>query len=273
MTERFNAHNYYVDEAGDMTLFDKRGKVIVGRPGVSKVFMVGVAYLPQPELAREYLDGLRKELLADPYFKGVPSIQPEARKTATCFHACKDLAEIRYHVFKLLPRIKTEVFVSIRRKGIMAERISASKATSRSSRIEDIVYDDLVKRLFRDRLHLADENRIVFARKGKSARSQALGQAITRAKANFERAHGKPSDRPTRIISTFPREFAGLQVIDYYLWALQRLYERGEDRFFNLLSDSYKLIMDLDDRRNKNYGEYYSAPNPLTQQKILPVAG
>ena len=95
--------------------------------------------------------------------------------------------------------------------------------------------DDLVKRLFRNRLHLADENRIVFARKGKSARSQALGQAITRAKANFERAHGKPSNRPTRIISAFPREFVGLQVIDYYLWALQRMYEKDEDRFFNLV--------------------------------------
>lgn len=273
MTETPNVSDYYVDEAGDMTLFDKRGKVIVGRKGVSKVFMVGVAYLPQPDLAREYLDGLRADLLADPYFKGVPSMQPKAGKTATCFHACKDLSEVRYHVFKLLPRIKAEVFVSIRRKGVMAERILASKATFRSSRIEDIVYDDLVKRLFRDRLHLADENRIVFARKGKSARSHALGQAITRAKANFERAHGKPSNRPTRIISTFPREFVGLQLVDYYLWALQRLYERGEERFFNLLSDRYKLIMDLDDRRNKDYGEYYSASNPLTQKKILPVAG
>ena len=100
MTKRFNIHSYYVDEAGDMTLFGKRGRIIVGNEGVSTVFMVGVAYLPQPELAREYLDGLRKELLADPYFKGVPSMQPEARKTATCFHACKDLPEIRYHVFK-----------------------------------------------------------------------------------------------------------------------------------------------------------------------------
>ena len=256
-----------------MTLFDKRGKVIVGRAGVSKVFMVGVAYLPQPELAREYMDGLRADLLADPYFKGIPSIQPEARKTATCFHACKDVREVRYQVFKLLPQIKAEVFVSIRRKAMMAERILTSKTTYTNSRIDDIVYDDLVKRLFRDRLHLADENRIVFARKGKNARSQALGQAITRAKANFEKAYARPSNRPTRIISAFPREFVGLQVVDYYLWALQRLYERSEDRFFNLLSDNYKLTMDLDDRTTKDYGEWYSASNPLSLEKILPVTG
>jgi len=267
------ARHYYVDEAGDMTLFDKRGTVIVMTPGVSKVFILGVAMLPQPELAREYLDSLRADLLADPYFAGVPSMRESARKTASCFHACKDLSEVRYHVFRLLPRLKARVFAAIRRKSLMAERIVANRRDYRNLRIEEIVYDDLVKRVFRNLLHKADANRIVFARKGKSARSEALGAAIERAKANFERAHGKPSDRPTRIISAFPREFAGLQVIDYYLWALQRMYEKEEDRFYNLLANDYRLIMDLDNRDSNEYGEYYSDSNPLTLQKMKPVAG
>ena len=273
MTNSSRIHDYFVDEAGDMTLFDKRGRIIVGTRGVSKVFMVGVAYLCKLDLAREYLNGLRRELLADPYFDGVPSMRLDQRKAAQAFHACKDLAEVRYHVFKVLPRLGAQVFVAIRRKDEMAKRILASKSSASKERVENIVYDDLVKRLFRNRLHLAEENRIVFARKGKSARSEALGQAIARAKANFEHKYGKPSDRPTKIISAFPREFAGLQVIDYYLWALQRLFERGEDRYFRLLAGEYKLIMDLDDRRYNEYGEWYSASNPLTRRKILPVTG
>jgi len=62
-------------------------------------------------------------------------------------------------------------------------------------------------------------------------------------------------------------------VIDYYLWALQRLYERQEDRFFNLLACDYRLIIDLDDRRNKPQGEYYSDNNPFSLEKIKPIAG
>ncbi|MEW5956517.1 MAG: hypothetical protein AB1801_02255 [Chloroflexota bacterium] len=60
----------------------------------------------------------------------------------------------------------------------------------------------------------------------------------------------------------------GLQVIDYYLWALQRLYEQGEERFFLLLAGDYRLIMDLDDKRNKPYGQWYSDSNPLRLDKL-----
>ena len=73
------------------------------------------------------------------------------------------------------------------------------------------------------------------------------------------------------VSAAFPHQFAGLQIADYYLWTLQRLFERGEERFFSLLAPNYRLIMDLDDRRNMPEGEWYSAGNPLTLQKIMPV--
>src|ERR1700675_4162201 len=91
--------HFFVDEAGDLTLFDRRGRIIVGHEGVSKTFMVGVAYLPDPEGAKRTLDALRADLLADPYFKDVPSSQPASRKTAICFHAKDDLPEVRREVF------------------------------------------------------------------------------------------------------------------------------------------------------------------------------
>lgn len=40
MTEK-KIRNYYVDEAGDLTLFDKKGKVMLGKNGVSNTFMIG----------------------------------------------------------------------------------------------------------------------------------------------------------------------------------------------------------------------------------------
>ena len=122
-------------------------------------------------------------------------------------------------------------------------------------------------------LHKADENRITFARRGKSSRYEALKTAIERAQANFEKKWAIQADRPTSIKSAYPSKHAGLQVIDYYLWALQRLYERGEDRFFSLLRDGYRLIVDLDDKRHRRYGEYYDSRHPLSAKEIKPVAG
>jgi hypothetical protein len=272
MTERL-IHHYFVDEAGCLTLFDKRGRIIVGQEGVSKVFMVGVAHVPEPDRAHELIESLRSDLLADPYFKGVPSMQPEARKTALCFHAKDDLPEVRREVFRILPQLGAKVQVFIRRKHTIAQEAQTSFRLLRQKLKADAVYDDLVKRLFRNILHKADENRIVFARRGKTDRYEALQAAISRAKANFDRKWGIHADTPTMIESAYPSEHAGLQVIDYYLWAVQRLYERAEDRFFSMLADSYRLIVDLDDKRHRPYGEYYTDSNPLELQKIEPVAG
>ncbi len=272
MSEELTTRHFFVDEAGDLTLFDRRGRVIVGRPGVSRVFLVGLAHLPDPTGATHRLNKLKAELLADPYFRAVPSMMPNGGKTALCFHAKDDLPEVRREVFRLLPTLGAKVQVAIRRKADVSAAAALAHKLGQKLR-PDSVYDDLVKRLFRNVLHKAEANHIVFARRGKSARQEALEGAIAKAKSNFIAKWGMPSHRPTIISSAYPSESAGLQVIDYYLWALQRLYERGEDRFFSLLADSYRLIMDLDDRRNKAYGEWYTDSNPLGLKNMKPVTG
>ena len=228
--------------------------------------MLGVVLLPDPVAAGEVLERLRRELLRDPYFKGVPSMRPEARKTALYFHAKNDPPEVRREVFKALPTLGAKVQVAIRRK---ADLVNVARAlhSAKQRLTENHVYDDMIKRLFRNLLHKADENRIVFSRRGKSERYSALLAAIHKARKNFERKWGKRGDRPTTIRSLHAWADPGLQVIDYYLWALQRLYERAEDRFFELLRPGYRLIMDLDDKRNRGYGEWYSDSNPLEPRK------
>ncbi len=222
---------HFVDEAGDLTLFDSKGRVVVGSEGVSKCFMVGLAYLPDPTSCERALRELRLSLLADPYFRNVPSMQVSKRKTAAFFHAKNDLPEVRREVFKILPGFGAKLFVAVRRKSRLVEQ--ARRLFSRGKKLgANDVYDDLVKRLLRNRLHLGSQNQIVFARRGKSDRHEALAAAIEKARVNFAARHGARPECPTSIQSAYPSESAGLQVVDYYLWAIQRLFERGEDRFF-----------------------------------------
>lgn len=265
-------NHYYVDEAGDTALFNKRGRVIIGKEGVSRLFMVGVAKVSDPLTATGLLNDLRSSLLADPYFKDVPSMSPERRKTALLFHAKDDLPEVRREVFKILTGLDIKVFVAIKRKEYLANTARLLMARGQKLRPDD-VYDNLVKRLFRNLLHKADFNLITFARRGKSARQHALENAIKRAQHNFERSTGIPSNSLVKIIPSTPSQYVGLQIIDYYLWALQRMLEKGEDRFFELLKPAYRLIMDLDDTRNREYGEWYSDGNPLSLEKVKPVIG
>ena len=262
--------SYFVDEAGCFTLFNKRGTQVVGKPGVSRCLMVGAAFLPDPELASQKLESLREELLTDPYFRGVPSLDPTRRKTAICFHAKDDLPEVRREVFRLLPALTPKVQVAIRRKSNLAQiaRYLGQKGEKLDA---NQVYDQMVSRLLRNSLHKPAEVHLTFARRGKSSRQAALRQAVERGRANFRKKWGVASNTPVRIHSAYPSESAGLQVIDYYLWALQRMYERGEDRYFAAVADQFRLIMDLDDTRHRPYGEWYSDSNPLSLDKIKPV--
>lgn len=262
---------FFVDEAGDLTLFDARGRTIVGHEGVSHTFLVGAVELSAPSEVEAQLTELRVRLLADPYFRGVPSMQEKARKTALAFHAKDDLPEVRREVFRLLAALECKVFVAFRRKARLAEKHREHLFRTGTKRSPDAVYDELVSGLFKDRLHLADENRIVFARRGKSERTVALEAAIREAKRKFEVRWQKGVDRPTTIRSSTPSQTVGLQVIDYFLWALQRLIERGEDRFFALLASKYRLIIDRDDDRKDGFGSYYTSRNPLTLERMLPV--
>jgi hypothetical protein len=59
----------FVDEAGDPVLFARNGRINVGRSACPK-------------------------FLADPYFKGLPSFDPQRRRTAVHFYAKDDSPEV-----------------------------------------------------------------------------------------------------------------------------------------------------------------------------------
>ena len=78
---------------------------------------------------------------------------------------------------------------------------------------------------------------------------------------------------PIEIIPATPDHAGGLQAVDYLLWALQRLYERGEDRYWEYVAEKVSLVHDVDDTRENEYGAYYTKKNPFTleeRKKIEP---
>ena len=120
---RLSIRKYFVDEAGDGVLFDRKGRVIVGTPGCSRYFFLGLVDIPDPDRVGRDLQDLRERLLADPYFKGVPSMEPGMRKTALAFHATDDLPEVRREVFTLLGKHELRFFAEVRDKAAVLEYV------------------------------------------------------------------------------------------------------------------------------------------------------
>ena len=263
--------NYFVDEAGDSSLFNRKGKTIIGQPGNSKFFIVGLMEIGDPQTLRDELELLRSELLDDSYFKDVPSMQPENRKTALAFHAKDDLPEVRHQVFRLL-----KARDDLRFFGIIADKFSTLDYVKNRQLREsgyhyhqDEMYDFLIRRLFRDRLHAGDTYEVIFAQRGNRKRTRVLQEQLEIVQQRRLDRVPAGNQAVIQAVSGTPQKHAGLQAVDYYLWALQRLLERGEDRYIVNIWADCKLLMDIHDIRNYAYGEYYHKRKPLTAESLL----
>lgn len=255
---------YYVDEAGDGVLFDAKGKIIIGNEGCSRFYILGLLDIANPEILSKDLQELRKRLLSDPYFKKVPSMQPGAKKTALAFHAKDDVPEVRREVFNLLRQHNLRFFAIVKTKKTLIDYVLQRNERESAYRYNpNELYDYLVRRLFRDRLHKDDEYHIFFAKRGKSDRTGALRKALEGARQNFYNRWNITRKVKVNVIPSSSPANPGLQAVDYFLWTLQRLYERREDRYLEFLWPSFRLVDDIDDTREAKYGVYYTQKKPL----------
>ena len=259
--------HYFVDEAGDPSLFNKHGKSLIGKEGCSKFFILGLADIEEPLTVALELETLRQRLKADPYFKGIPSFDPAQRKTALMFHAKDDLPEVRREVFSVLLKNKIRFYAVVRDKQVVLNKIMDHQKQKPTYRYHpNQLYDRCISRLFKERLHKDDGYLIHFARRGSSDRTEALETALETARRNLRIKWGITATSPIEIKAAQPHEVICLQVVDYYLWAIQRFFERGEDRFIQLVWSQAGLIHDVDDTREAEYGVYYTQRKPLTSQ-------
>lgn len=254
--------HYFVDEAGDSALFGRRGKLLVGQEGCSRYFMIGCLEVADPPALAGKMEELRRDLLTDPTVNRVPSMTPEQQKTAIAFHAKDDIPEVRRDVFRLLMQSELVFYAIVRNKFSLATAVLRRNKTDMGYRYsENDVYDALVSRLFRNRLHKADQHDVMFARRGHKDRTKALQAALDHARADYFRKWGVMGTGGIRVQAAYPKEHGGLQAADYFLWALQRFYERREDRYLAVIWPKVRLVMDID---NVPGGEWYSQEKPLT---------
>lgn len=264
----------FVDEAGDPDVFQRRGKVIAGTDGCSRFFILGKLEVEEPvELSRKLVQ-LREKLVANPYFRGVPSFDPARRKTAVAFHAKDDLAEVRLQVLDLLAAEGSR----LRFHAVVIDKLALAGEVRRRNAAEpgyrygaNDLYDRLMHELFRKFHRIADENHVTVSRRGTSDRNIAIQAALAHAEKEFQSQYGFGRG-PWNLRIATPKDVVALQAVDYFLWALQRLYEprvdarSGEslrsERFFGVLRAQVAEVHDLS--FGPTHGTFFTRQRELT---------
>ena len=256
--------HYFVDESGDGVLFGTQGRSLLTQDAVPKHFILGLLEVAQPETLAIEMEALRKDLLSDPYFKNVPSMQAIGGKTAKMFHAKDDVPEVRREVFRLLQKQEIKFFAVVRdMRSVLTYELERRRRDETYRYKPDGLYDSTVSRLFKDRLHSYDQCHIYFSKRGQANRTHAFEKALAIARQRFELKWNRDVKTQIHINIRGSAKVPCLQAVDYLLWALQRYYRSGESRFMEMMWDKVGLVHAVDELDQAPYGNFYTKKKPL----------
>ena len=110
---------------------------------------------------------------------------------------------------------------------------------------------------------LVDLVDICYAARSKKPRCKAFEAAISKAENALEKQYDMKAPSAWRVRPSVPPMEAGLQAVDYFLWAVQRFFERREDRFIELIWPKVKWVHDLDHIEDGRRGVRYDKNRAL----------
>lgn len=246
----------FLDEAGDTTFYGAGKVPIVGQNGVSLCFILGMVKFKEPlQSIRQRILDLQNQVANDPYFRDIPSITKKINQGGFYFHATDDLPEVRKIFYDFIASLNCsfEAFVGRKFPALYENKHNGKEAE---------FYADLLSHLLKNKLNKKGKLVLNIASRGKTTKNNTLQLALEKAKA---RNRGKTVTTSVLFNVQNHRAEPLLNVADYFCWATQRVFERGEVRYYNFLSGQMSLIVDLyDSTKYQNSGNYYTPKNPLT---------
>lgn len=264
----FKRHRF-LDEAGDTTFYGKGKVPIVGEQGVSKCFILGMLKINEPldDVRRKILD-LQASIEDDPYFGSVCSMEKRKAKGGFYLHAKEDIPEVRRMVFQLIKTINCRFEAVVARKiYIVYER--------KHNGTEAEFYADLLSHLLKNKLNKYDKLVLNIAKRSKCTTNSNLQKGLDKSvERSFMRNPGKANDCEVVFNVQAPTSEPILNITDYFCWAIQRIFERGETRFYDFISEKISQVIDVYDFENfrkpkGKSGAHYGKRRKLTSENLI----
>lgn len=264
---RTKPQHRFLDECGDTTFFGKGKVPVIGKPGVSLSFSIGmVKFNTDLPPLRTKIRELEAAVVSDPLYNTLPSVRKKVGSGGFFFHATDDAPEVRAEFFRWIRTVPCSFEIVVARKisGIFARKHGSKEAE---------FYADILSHLIKNKLKLGEKLVLNIAERGRCTRNHNLQSALTKATERFLKKQ-EVADVASEVVFNVqtPRREPLLSVADYFCWAVQRVFERGETRFYDYLGEQIRLVLDLyDDRKYAGSRNYYKKGNRLNStNKIGP---
>lgn len=258
-------HHLFLDEAGDTTFYSKGGASSVGQPGVSLSFAIGMTKFHADLAAvRQKVRELQATVVADRYLKVIPSVAKRALRGRFFFHATDDPPEVRERFFRFISELDCTCEVVVARK---LPSMFARKHNNREAEF----YADILSHLLKKKLGFGNRVVLNIAERGESTRNTTLQLALDKAVERFTKKRS-PEDVSSRVVFNVQNHQSEplLNVADYMCWSVQRVFERGDTRYYDFLAERIPLVLDLYDvAKYTGSLNYYRGARRLTAANKL----
>lgn len=258
-------YHRFLDEAGDTTFYGKGRVPIVGSDGVSACFILGMLKVNEPlSGVRQKVIGLQDAISADPWFAGIPSIEKKKAKSGYFLHAKDDVPEVRKMAFELLNSVDCSFEAVVARK---LYHVYQGKHNGKESEF----YADLLSHLLKNKLNKYDKLVLNIAHRSRCTTHVNLQNGLNKSLERSSRKFPEMQNGCKVIFNVQnPTTEPLLNVVDYFCWSIQRVFERGETRYYDFVADRVSLVLDLYDFENYKQGKnYYGRKNKLTRDNQL----
>lgn len=257
----------FLDETGDPTFYKKGHVLAIGEPGISYTFSIGmVQFMTDLNDVRSEVINVQNEIAQDNYLNLIPSVRRKISEGGFHFHANEDPAEVRMIFFRLIERLDCSFEM------VVARKIPALFAKKHNNQ-ESEFYADLLSHLIKGKLKSGQRLVLNIAARNTSTRNANLVKALDIARTRASKKWPPEEIRSTCVFNVqTPRIEPLLSIADYLSWSVQRVFERGDMRFYEFIKDKASVIIDVYDRDNYEGGKnFYTRKRPLTaKNKISP---
>ena len=241
MLPQVQKYHHFLDEAGDTTFFGEGKICILGSEGVSNYFILGkVQFNSKLEVIRKQIIALENEIQTNAYY-WVGSVKKKiAQAGKFYFHATDDIPEVRKLFFDLIKSIDCGFEAVVAKKDV-------SKFTQSYKESDKEFYAHLLSHLLHKKLE-DDSCKHIFivSQRGNTTRLANLENGLRKAIEILKTENPKAVQKSEVIFDVMNQKHEPLlNLADYICWAVQRKYEKGEERFFNYISEKIISVIDI----------------------------
>lgn len=238
-TPRYQYHRF-LDEAGDTTFYGKGKIPLIGTDGVSNYFLLGMLTVNEPlEAVRKKVVELQSNIASDPYLVEVPSIQKKRNKAGYFLHAKDDVPEVRKMAFELIKSINCHFDVVVGRKDY---KVYEKKHNGNQAEF----YADMLSHLLHGSMNGFEKLVLNVAHRSRCTTHTNLEKGLQKAVAIAKHKYPEACNCCAMVFNVQqPTVEPIINLVDYFLWALQRKIERGEKRYVDFLETQISSVVNL----------------------------